>query len=77
MLVNQAIVGCDCVIRAAHLSNLMTMSSCLDESKSCSGMGLVRRSMNDVAIIYNLLLSIGDARESWVEELCESFKVFG
>jgi hypothetical protein len=61
MGVGIAIVGCDCVMRVARLSMMVAMSSYLDESSSCSGVGLVGRSMSDVANINCHLLAIGVA----------------
>jgi len=66
----QAIVGCDCVMRAARLSKPVAMSTCLDESRSCSGLGPSGRSMSDVANIDCHLVAIGVACGLWVEELC-------
>ena len=45
------IVGCFCVIRAARLSRIVVMPSCLDESRSCSGVVPNGRFMSDVASI--------------------------
>jgi len=66
------IMRCVCVMRATRLSRLVVMSSCLDESRSCSGVGPVGRFMRDVASIVCHLLAIGVVRGSWVEELCVS-----
>ncbi len=56
------IVGCVCVMRADCLSMLVVMSSCLDESRSCSGVGPSGRFMSDVAIIVCHLAAIGVVR---------------
>jgi hypothetical protein len=69
MGVGLAIVGCDCVMRAARLSKLVAMSSCLAESSSCNGVGQVDKSMSNVDSIDCHLLGIGVACGSWVEEL--------
>ena len=66
------IVGCVCVTRAARLSMLAVMSSCLDESRSCSGVGQGGRFMSDIASVVCHLVAIGVFRGSWVEELCVS-----
>ena len=64
------IVGCVCVMRAARISRLVVMSSCLDESRSCSGVCPGGRFMSDVASIVCHLLAIGVVLGSWVEEVC-------
>ena len=64
------VVGCVCVMRASRLSMLVVMSSCLDESRSCSGVGPGGRFMSDVTSIVHHLLAIGVHRGSWVEEVC-------
>jgi len=53
-----AVMRCYCVMRAARLSELVAMSSCLYESKSCNGLGPVGRSMSDVVSIVCHLLAI-------------------
>ena len=58
------------VRRAARLSKLVVMSSCLDESTSYIEVGPGGRLMSDVASIARHLLPIGVARGSWVEEVC-------
>ena len=68
------IVRCVCVMREARLSMLVVMSSCLDESRSCSGVGSGGRFLSDVASIVSNLLAIGVVRGSWVEEvMCKNF----
>ena len=67
------IVVCICLIRAARLSRLVVMSSCLDESRSCSGVGPSGRFMRYVTSIVCHLLAIGVGRGSWVEEVCVKF----
>ena len=52
------IVGYVCVMRAARLPRLVVMSSCLAESRSCSGVGTCGRFMSDVASIVCHLLAI-------------------
>jgi len=64
------IVGWVCVMKAAHLSRLVVMSSCLEESKICSGVGPGGRFVNDDASMVCHLLAIGVVRGSWVAELC-------
>ena len=64
------IVGLICVMRAARLSRLVVMFSCLDKSKSCSGMGPGSRFVRDDASIICHLLAMGVVRGSWVEEVC-------
>ena len=66
------VVGCVCVMRAARLSRLVVMSSCLDESRSCSEVGSGGRFVSDVTSIVCHLLAIGVVRGSWVEEVCVS-----
>ena len=63
------IVRSVCVMRATRLSMLVAMSSCLDESRNCSGVGLSSRCMSDVASIDCHLLAIGVVRGSRVEEI--------
>jgi len=58
------IVGCVCVMGAANLSMLMVMSSCLDESKSCSGLDPYGRFMSNVTSIVCHLVAIGVVRWS-------------
>ena len=60
------IVGCVCVMRASHFSKQVVMSGCLDESMSCSGVGLDGRFMSDVASIVCHLVATVVARGSWV-----------
>ena len=63
------VVGLVCVMRAARLSRLVVMSSCLDESTICSGVGPGSRFVsNDASMVYHLLAT-GVVRESWVEEV--------
>ena len=64
------IVRCVCEVRVARLSMLVVMSSCLDERRSCSGMGPSGRFMSDVASIVCHMLEIGVVRGLWVEEFC-------
>ena len=64
------VVGLVCVMRAARLSRLVVMSSCLDESKSCSGVGPGGRFVSDDASMVCHLLAMGVVRGSWVEEVC-------
>ena len=64
------IVGCACALRSTRFFMLVVMSRCLDESRSCSGVGLGGRFMSDVSSIVCHLVSIGVVRGSWVEELC-------
>ncbi len=64
------IVGWVCVMRAARLSRLVVMSSCLEESKSCSGVGPGGRFVSDDASMVCHLLAMGVVRGSWVEEVC-------
>jgi len=59
-----------CVIRAARLSRLVVMSKCLDESRSCSGVGPGGRLMSEVESNACHLVVIEVARGSGVEELC-------
>ena len=73
MGVGLAIVGCDFAMRAARLSKLVAMSSCLDESSSCRGVGPVGRYMSDVSSINCHLLAIGVSCGSYVEGLFERF----
>ena len=52
-------VGLVCVMRAARLSRLMVMFSCLDESKSCRGVGPCSRFvMDDTRIVRHLLATV-------------------
>ena len=67
------IVGRVRVTRVVHLSRLVAMFSCLDESMSYSGMGPNGGFMNDIASIVCHLMSIGVARGSYVEEPCVIF----
>jgi hypothetical protein len=64
------VVGCVCVMRADRLSILVAMSSCLDESRSCSVVDPGGRFLSDVASIICHLVAIAVARGSWMEELC-------
>ena len=64
-----AIVACGCVMRAARLSKLVAMSSCLDDSRSCSGVGPSDMSMSDAVSIVCHLMAIGVACGLWVEKL--------
>ena len=64
------IMGCVCVMRATRLSRLVVISSCLDESRNCIGVGLDGRFMSDVASIVCHMLAIGVVRVSWEEEVC-------
>ncbi len=70
------IVGCICVVRAARLSRLVVMSSYLDESKRCSGVGPSGRFMNNVANIGCHLMAIGVVRGSRVDEFCVIFFMY-
>jgi hypothetical protein len=67
------IVGFVCVIKAARLSRLGVMSSCLDESRSCTGVDPGGRLMSEVESIACHLVAMGVARGSRVEELYERF----
>jgi hypothetical protein len=67
------IAGCVCLMKAARLSMLVLMSSCLDESRSCSGVGPCGRLKSDVASIVCHLVAIGDVCGSWVEDICVEF----
>ena len=64
------VVGCVCVMRAARRSRLVVMFSCLDESKSYSGVGPGGRSTSVSASMACHLLATGVDRGSWVEEVC-------
>ena len=66
------VVGLDCVIRVARLSRLVAMSSCLDESKSCSGVGPGGRFVSVDSSMVCHLWAMGVDRGSWVEEVCVS-----
>ena len=68
------VVGLVCVMRAARLSRLVVISSCLDECKSCSGVGPGGRFVRDDASMVYHLLAMGVVRGSWVEEV--SVRVF-
>ena len=57
-------------ISADRLSRLVVMSSCLDESRSCNGIGHGVRLMSEVECNACHLVVIGVARGSGVEELC-------
>ena len=58
------------VRRAARLSKMVVMSSCLDESKSCSGVGPGGRFVSvDFSMVCHLW-AMGVDRGSWVEEVC-------
>ena len=63
-------MGLVCVMRAARHSRLVVMSSCLDESRSCSGVGPGGRFVSDDASIVCHRMAIGVVRGSWVEEVC-------
>ena len=52
------IVGCVCVMRATRISRLVAMSSCLDESRSCSGVSPRGKFMSHVASIVCHLMAI-------------------
>jgi len=67
------VVGCVCVMRVALFSMLVVMSSCLDESRSCSGVGLGGRFVSEVEIVACHLVAMGAARGSEGEELCVRF----
>ena len=60
------IVGFVCVMRVARLSRLVALPSCLDESRSHSGVGPSGRLMCDVANIVCHLVAIGVVRGSWM-----------
>jgi len=65
------VVVCVCVMRAARLSILVAMSSCLDESRNCSGVGPCGRFLSDdVSLVICHLAAIGVTRGSGVEDLC-------
>ena len=63
------IVGWVCVMRASRLSRLVVMSSCLEESKSCSGVGPGGRFGSDDASMVCHLLAMEVYRRSWVVEI--------
>ena len=67
------IVGFVCVVRAARLSRLVMMTSCLDASRSCSGIGHGGRLMREINSIACHVMAMGAARGSGVEELCVIF----
>ena len=58
------------VRRAALFSKLVVMSSCLDEGKSCSGVGPGGRLVSVDSIMVCYLWAMGVDRESWVAEVC-------
>ncbi len=63
-------MGLFAVRRAARFSKLVVMSSCLDESKSCSGVGPGGRFISvDCSIVFHLW-AMGVDRGSWVAEVC-------
>ncbi len=64
------IVGLFAVRRAALLFKLVLMSSCLDESKSCSGVGPGGRFVSVDSSIVCHLWAMGADRGSWVTEVC-------
>ncbi len=64
------VVGLVCVMRAARLSRPVVMFNCLDESKSCSGVGPGSRFVRDNSSIVCHLLAMGVVRGSCVEEVC-------
>ena len=60
------VVGLVCVMRATRLSRLVVMSSCLDESNSCSGLSPGGKFVSYDASMVCHLLAVGVARGSWV-----------
>jgi len=58
------VVGLVWVMRSARRSRLMVMFNCLDESKSCSGVGPGSRFLRDDASIVYHLLAMGVVRGS-------------
>ena len=64
------IVGLFAVRRVALLSRLVVMSSCLDESKSCSGVGPGGRFVSVDSSMVCHLWAMGFDRGSWVAEVC-------
>ncbi len=58
-----------CVMRAARLSRLVVMFSCMDDSKSCSGVGPGSGFVSDDASMACHLLAAGVVRGSWIEEI--------
>ncbi len=59
--------------KAALLSKLVVMSSCLDESKSCSGVGPGGRFVSVDSSMSCHLWAMGVDRGSWVAEVCVRF----
>ena len=58
------------VRRAARLPRLVVMSSCLDKSKSCSGVGPGGRFVCVDSSMVCHLWAMGVDRGSWVAEVC-------
>ena len=63
-------MGLFVVRRAARLSKLVVMSSCLDESKSCRGVGPGGRFVSVDSSMVGHLWAMGVDRGSWVAEVC-------
>ena len=65
-----SVLGLFVVRRAARLFKLVVMSSCLDESKSCSGVGPGGRFVSvDFSMVCHLW-AMGVDLGSWVAEVC-------
>ncbi len=64
------VAGLVCLMRADRLSRLVVMSSFLDESKSCSGVGPGSRLVSDDTNMVCHMLAMGAVRGSWVVEVC-------
>ncbi len=63
-------MGLFAVRRAARLSKLVVMSSCLDKSKRCSGVGPGGRFISVYSSMVCHLWAMGVDRGSWVAEVC-------
>ncbi len=63
-------MGLFVVRRAARLPRLVVMFSCLDESKSSSGVGPGGRFANVDSSMVCHLWAMGVDRGSWVAEVC-------
>jgi hypothetical protein len=59
-----SVMGLFAVMRAARLSKLVVMSSCLDESNSCSGVGPGGKFVRVASSMVCHLCAIGVARGS-------------
>ncbi len=64
------VLGNACVMRATRLSRLVAISRCLDECKSCIGVGPSGRFERDDDRIFCHLVAMGVARGSWVVAAC-------